>query len=103
MNILYGHRPRPLSLRATRKYFPEEIEDQMDMLRRGQQPLYLQVENERLRLSEVEFRLAAAVAVSYHNQIAYNAPPQDEWGEETIGMEEAARARAVDGARDERE
>lgn len=94
MNVHYGHRPRPIGLSATRKYFPEELYETMDRLAKNDQTLFLQVENEFIRVNPQEIGLAAALVASYHNQIAYNAPPDDGWDEETRDME----ARAAEGA-----
>ena len=78
MIILYGHRPRPIGLSATRTYQPEEVWDILDRLVKADQTLFLQVENERIRVNHNEIGLAAAAVASYHNQLAYNAPPPEE-------------------------
>ena len=92
MIVLYGHQPRPLGLSATRKYLPEEIHETLDRLVRADQALFLQVENEHIRVRPGVIGLAAAAVASYHNQIAYNAAPMDDWEEETRDMEMAAAA-----------
>ena len=90
MRILFGQRPRPLRMSATRLYYPEQLWQTVRRLHRNGSPLFLQVENHRIPLGGQDLRLAASVVVSYHNQIAYNAPPPDGWAEETAYMEEMA-------------
>jgi hypothetical protein len=90
MRILFGHRPRPVRMTATRAYHPEQLWDVVHRLHRNGAPLYLQVENHRIPLGAQDLRLAVSVAVSYHNQLAYNVPPPDGWAEETVRMEQAA-------------
>ena len=100
MIILYGQRPRPIGLSATRKYRPEEVWEMLDRLVKADQSLFIRVENEYLRVNHNEIDLAAAIVASYHNQLAYNAPPDDGWREETEEMEAAARARTEGGRED---
>jgi hypothetical protein len=78
MNILYGHGPRPLALSATRRYQPEEILHMVDCIRAAGQTIFLQVENHNIPIRPNEFELASAVVAAYHNQIAYNAPQDDD-------------------------
>ena len=95
MRILYGHRARPVTMSATRLYHPEQLWRVVHRLHRNGAQLFLQVENHRIPLAPQDLRLATSVAVSYHNQIAYNVPPSDGWAEDTARMEEMA-ARHMD-------
>jgi hypothetical protein len=90
MRILFGHRPRPVRMSATRLYHPEQLWDVVHRLHRNGAPLFLQVENHRIPLGARDLPLATSVVVSYHNQLAYNAPAPDGWAEETVRMEAAA-------------
>jgi hypothetical protein len=90
MNICYGHRPRPFSLTATRRYHDEEILDMIERVRAAGHAVFLRVENCNIPLRPEELRLAAAAAAAYHNQIAYNAPSEDEWEEEYSAAMETA-------------
>ena len=82
MNIYYGNLPRPIPLFATRRYHDEEILDMITRLRAVGHPVFLRVENCNIPFKPEESALAAAVVAAYHNQIAYNAPSEDEWEEE---------------------
>jgi hypothetical protein len=75
---------------ATRLYHPEQVWQVVHRLHRNGTPLFLQVENHRIPLCARDLPLATSVAVSYHNQLAYNAPEPDGWAEETAHMEAMA-------------
>jgi hypothetical protein len=91
MRLLFGSQPRPFALYATKRYFPEELEERVSRLIRARQPVYLEVEAHRIALTEADVHLAAAVASSYHNQVCYNAPSPDSWDEDTAMLEARAR------------
>ena len=79
---------------ATRKYQPEELLTQLKRKLTGRaSQIWLQVDNDMLPLSETDLPLAARIAASYHNQICYNAPPDDGWRAETDFMEARAEER----------
>ena len=90
MRLWFGHRGRPLHLTATRHYQPEELHARLAGILARDQIAWLQVENETLQLSDGDLPLAARVAASYHNQICYNAAPDDGWHDETRAMEAQA-------------
>jgi hypothetical protein len=91
MQILFGHRPRSVRMSATRLYYPDQLWRIVHRLHRNGSPLFLQVGNQNIRLGPNDLRLAVSIAVSYHNQLAYNVPTPDGWAEETLQMEESAR------------
>ena len=93
MRLWFGHRPRPLHMTATRQYTPEELHVRLVTVRSWDQQAWLQVENEKLLLTEGDLSLAARVSASYHNQLCYNAPDDDGWNAETAAMEAEAEER----------
>jgi len=91
MLLWYGHPPVAFYMTATHRYFPDELENRVNNLADAGNLIWLSVENERHVLVEQEFPLACRLAASYHNQLAYNAPPDDGFDEETLQMEQQAQ------------
>jgi hypothetical protein len=92
MRLMFGSQPRPFAVYATRKYQPEELWERAERLFRAGQPVFLEVEAQRIPLKMYDMPLAAAVAAAYHNQVSYNAPSPDSWDEDTAISEARAQA-----------
>ena len=91
MLLWYGHPPAAFYMTATRRYFPDELESRVNSLAGAGHLIWLSVENERHLVTEQEFPFACRLAASYHNQLAYNTPPDDGFDEETRQMENQAQ------------
>ncbi len=76
---------------ATRQYFPEELETRARNLMEAGHLIWLSVENDRHLVTEGELPFACRLAASYHNQLAYNTPPEDGFNEESRIMEQMAQ------------
>lgn len=75
MEICHGISRRPIPLRATRKYCPEEI---LSMCLGCSPPYYIRVEDTLVGLrSNERLQLACEISSAYHNWVAYNAPDDD--------------------------
>jgi len=92
MRLMYGSQPRPFAVYATQKYQPEELWERAERLFRAGEPVFLEVEAQRIPLKIYDLSLAATVAAAYHNQVSYNAPSPDSWDEDTAILEANARA-----------
>ena len=101
LRILFGHPPRPLRLYATRRYTWDEIHWRLQSLANRRQLLWIQVENTVIGLGGGDLRLAAELSAAYHNEISYNAPPDDGWADETARMQEAAEQHMRDPPSDD--
>ncbi len=91
MLLWYGHPAASFYMMATRRYVPDDLEHRARNLVRAGHLIWLSVENERHVVTEDELPLACRLAASYHNQLAYNVPPDDGFDAETQRMEALAQ------------
>ena len=90
MLLWYGHPPALLRMSSTRHYTLEQLEQKTSRFMRLGHQVWLSVENELHRVTTQELSFACMLAASYHNQIAYNVPPDDGFQAETRQMEQSA-------------
>ena len=90
MEICHGLSRRPIPLRATRKYCPEEI---LSICQGCSPPYYIRVEDTLVVLPSSErLQLACEISSAYHNWVAYNAPEDDGFIEVMEAREAAVRS-----------
>ena len=93
IQLCYGHKPCPIYLSTSERYFPEQLLNFSARYSHANQPISLMVCNKIIPIrNQDELIFAAEVAAQYHNGNVTSAPFDDNWHDETLQMEEEAVA-----------
>jgi hypothetical protein len=89
LSLCYGHKPRPFSMSATKKYYSETLLNEAFARRNIKQTISLKVGDEIFPLcTDEEIVIASKAVASYHNQYVSSAPEDDGWEEDTNRIEQ---------------
>jgi hypothetical protein len=80
ISLCQGHKPKPLWMSTTSRYFPEQLLNEAYKYQNADQMITLQIGNEFFHLkSREELILGARIVAAYHNQFVTSIDPSAEY------------------------
>lgn len=83
ISLCYGHRPCPIWMSSTSRYYPETLVNEAEKHLRIDQQVTVKVGDQHFQVNTPEeLALAASLVASYHNQYVAQMGCDDHWEDE---------------------